>query len=129
MIEADIAERPQAPSLGAADTSEPLLPLELLELELSLESYDGGEANFCEVVRKAAVGASGEFLFDLPAAGLIDDCKRIAVLRIPSPDSEMRVVLAVLDLNGAEIRMQAPDKETAHLVRFADAFVELLRRI
>jgi hypothetical protein len=41
----------------------------------------------------------------------------------------MRVVLALLDQNGTEIRMQAPDKDTEHLVRFADAFIEVLERI
>jgi hypothetical protein len=39
------------------------------------------------------------------------------------------VVLALLDQNGTEIRMQAPDENTEHLVRFADAFIEVLERI
>jgi hypothetical protein len=124
----DIAARPQTSPLGARDRSEAFLPLELLELELSLEGYDGGEAGFCEAVRQAAVGAGGEFLFDLPAAGLIEDCRRIAVLRAPLPSGKLRVVLAVLDLNGAEIRIQVPDEQTQHLVRFANAFIEVLER-
>jgi cell division protein ZapA (FtsZ GTPase activity inhibitor) len=40
----------------------------------------------------------------------------------------LRVVLAVLDLNGAEIRIQVPDEQTQHLVRFANAFIEVLER-
>jgi hypothetical protein len=106
-----------------------MLPMELLELELSLEGYAGGDAGFCEAVRRAAERSGGELLFDLPAAGLVQDCRRIAVLRIPAGAQEMRVVLALLDDNGTEIRMQAPDEETAPLVRFADAFIELLERI
>ncbi|MBB3133865.1 hypothetical protein FHS26_001578 [Rhizobium pisi] len=129
MISPDIAARPQASALGVIDQSEPMLPMELLELELSLEGYAGGDAGFCEAVRRAAERSGGELLFDLPAAGLVQDCRRIAVLRIPAGAQEMRVVLALLDDNGTEIRMQAPDEETAPLVRFADAFIELLERI
>ncbi|MBX5152608.1 hypothetical protein HJB77_00685 [Rhizobium lentis] len=128
MISPEIAARPQASALGAIDHTEPSLPMELVELELSLEGYAGGDAGFCESVRQAAGRSGGELLFDLPAAGLIEDCRRIAVLRIPDGEN-MRVVLALLDHNGTEIRMQAPDEETAHLVRFADAFIEVLERI
>lgn len=129
MISSEMRERPQASSLGGIERAEPLLPLELLELELSLEGYADGEAGFCEAVRRAAAETGGEFLFDLPAAGLVEDCRRIAVLRIPTSDETMRVVLALLDQNGTEIRMQAPDEDTEHLVRFADAFIEVLERI
>ncbi|GAA3062968.1 hypothetical protein GCM10010520_08840 [Rhizobium viscosum] len=129
MISSEMRERPQASSLSGIERAEPLLPLELLELELSLEGYADGEAGFCEAVRKAAAETHGEFLFDLPAAGLVEDCRRIAVLRIPTSDKKMRVVLALLDQNGTEIRMQAPDHDTEHLVRFADAFIEVLERI
>ena len=129
MISPEIASRPQASALGGIDQSEPMLPMELVELELSLEGYAGGDAGFCEAVRLTAGRSGGELLFDLPAGGLIEDCRRIAVLRIPDDGHEMRVVLALLDTNGTEIRMQAPDEETAHLMRFADAFVELLERI
>jgi len=129
MLSPEMTERQQPPALGAVDASEPFLPMELLELELSLEGYNGGEAGFCEAVRTAAGKAGGEFLFDLPAAGLIEDCRRIAVLRVPTSSDDMRVVLAVLDRDGIEIRMQAPDEDTAHLVRFADAFIEVLERI
>ena len=129
MLSPETPERQQAPAFGVLDQSEPFLPMELLELELSLEGYDGGEDGFCGAVRKAAAKAGGEFLFDLPAAGLIEDCRRIAVLRVPSASSDMRVVLAVLDRDGSEIRIQAPDDDTVHLVRFADAFIEVLERI
>ncbi|NNG68900.1 hypothetical protein HLI18_03015 [Rhizobium laguerreae] len=130
MISPEMAARPQASALGGIDhQSETMLPLELLELELSLESYAGGDTDFCAAVRQAAARSGGELLFDLPAGGLVQDCRRIAVLRIPGDGREMRVVLALLDDNGTEIRMQAPDEETAPLVRFADAFIEVLQRI
>jgi hypothetical protein len=110
-----------------ADTADPQLPLELLELELSLEGFGGGEESFREAVREAATAADGEFLFDLPAAGLVPDCRQLAVIRIPGEDGGMRIVLAMLDDDGAEIRLQEPDDETEHLVRFADAFVDVLQ--
>jgi hypothetical protein len=129
MLSPETTARPRAGRHGGIDQSEPLLPLELLELELSLEGYDGGEAGFCDAVRKAAGGAGGEFLFDLPATGLVEDCRRIAALHVPSSQDKRCVVFALLDGNGTEIRVQAPDEETAHLVRLANAFVEVLKRI
>lgn len=129
MLSPEVAARPSAAGQATAGGSDPLLPLALLELELSLEGYDGGEAGFCEAVRQAASSSGGEFLFDLPAAGLIEDCSHVAVLQVPTPDRDMRVALAVLDRNGTEIRMQTPDHETAHLVRFAEAFIDVLKRI
>jgi hypothetical protein len=116
-------------SAPTGDAGDPHLPLELLELELSLEGFDGGEQGFREAVRRAAAEAGGELLFDLPAGGLIADCQRLAVLRIPAEDQTMRVVLAVLDDERAEIHLHEPDGTTEHLVRFADAFVDVLERL
>ncbi|WP_160005170.1 hypothetical protein [Rhizobium sp. 18055] len=127
MIASELAVDSPLPTLGGTDVGDAFLPMDLLELELSLESYDG-DANFCDAVRMAARRSGGEFLFDLPAEGLLDDCKRIAVLRIPSASSDMRIVLAVLDHNGTDIRMESPAPETAHIVQFADAFIEVLER-
>jgi hypothetical protein len=127
MIASELAVDTQAPAFTGTDGKDPLLPVELLELELSLDSYDG-DADFCDAVREAAARAGGEFLFDLPAEGLMADCKRIAVLRVPSAASDMRIVLAVLDQNGTDIRMETPAPGTAHLVRFADAFIKVLER-
>jgi hypothetical protein len=127
MLSQDLAAKPQSPPPGAmADTSEPHLPIELLELELSLEGFKGGADGFREAVREAAVAVGGEFLFDLPAAGLVPDCRLLAVIRIPDEDG-LRVVLAVLDEEGSEIRVQEADDDTEHLVRFADAFVDVLQ--
>ncbi len=116
-------------AIAGTDTIDPFLPLELLELELSLEGFSGGEPGFCEAVRKAASAVQGDFLFDLPAEGLIPDCRRLAVLRIPEGNATMRTLFAALDEDGAEIRLLQPDEDTAHLLRFADAFVDLLQRM
>ncbi len=114
--------------MTSADAGDPILPLELLELELSLEGFSGGEPGFCEAVRSAASAVNGDFLFDLPATGLIPDCRRLAVIRIPEGDT-MRTLFAALDEDGAEIRLLQPDEETEHLLRFADAFIDLLQRL
>ncbi len=130
MLSQDVAPKsvPGA-AIAGADTADPFLPLELLELELSLEGFSGGDAGFCEAVRKAAAAVRGDFLFDLPAEGLISDCRRLAVLRIPEGDTRMRTLFAALDEDGAEIRLLQPGEETEHLLRFADAFVDLLQRM
>jgi hypothetical protein len=130
MLSQDLAVSPK-PGLATptGDASDPHLPLELLELELSLEGFAGGETGFREAVRKAASDAGGELLFDLPAEGLFPDCQRLAVIRIPAEDQTMRVVLAVLDDERAEIHLHEPDGSTEHLVRFADAFVDVLERL
>jgi len=127
MLPQETAVMPHQGRVGARATE--TLPVELIELELSLEGFEGGEDAFCDAVRKAADAADGEFLFDLPAAGLIADCRRIAVIRVPNADGDLRVMLACLNEDGAEIHLQAPDEETAHLTRFANAFVDLLERI
>lgn len=114
----------------ATTTGETALPLELLELELSLDGFSGDEAGFAETVRAAAAGIGGDFLFDLPASGLAEDCKRIAALRVPKGENgELALVFALLDAEGSAIRVESPDEKTEGLQRFADAFVDVLQRI
>ncbi|WP_188112672.1 hypothetical protein [Rhizobium tropici] len=130
MVSQDAATKPlPAAAITGSDAADPILPLELLELELSLEGFSGGEPGFCEVVRNAASAVRGDFLFDLPATGLIPDCRRLAVIRIPESDATMRTLFAALDEDGAEIRLLQPDDETEHISQFADAFVDLLQRL
>lgn len=124
------------PTQIAADTPvattarEPVLPLELLELELSLDGFSGSEAGFAEAVRTAADQLGGDFLFDLPASGLAQNCLRIAALRVPKgDDGALGVVFALLDAEGSAIRVENPDEKTEGLTRFADAFVDVLERI
>ncbi|WP_459458328.1 hypothetical protein [Rhizobium sp. No.120] len=128
MLSQDVTAK-SVPAIAGTETTDPFLPLELLELELSLEGFSGGEPGFCEAVRKAASAVQGDFLFDLPAEGLIPDCRRLAVLRIPEGNATMRTLFAALDEDGAEIRLLQPAEETEHLLRFADAFVDLLQRM
>lgn len=130
IVSRDIAAKPQpGAAIVATDAVDAVLPLELLELELSLEGFSGGEPGFCEAVRNAALAVRGDFLFDLPAAGLVSDCRRLAVIRIPEGDATMRTLFAALDGDGVEIRLLQPDEDTEHLLRFADAFVDLLQRL
>lgn len=114
----------------ATPAGEPALPLELLELELSLDGFSGDEASFAAAVRDAAVQLGGDYLFDLPASGLAEDCLRIAALRVPKgEDGALETVFALLDAEGASIRVENPDEKTTDLKRFADAFVDVLQRI
>ncbi|MDI7861394.1 hypothetical protein MRS76_05455 [Rhizobiaceae bacterium n13] len=104
--------------------------LPLLEFELSLDGYSAGEAGFSSAIKEAARTAGGAYLFDLPGADLLDDCSRIAVLRIAEAhDQELRTMLVVLDGAGARVRVAEPDERTEGLVRFAESFVGVLEKI
>jgi hypothetical protein len=119
------ADTPAAVTGGA-----PALPLELVELELSLDGYSGDIDSFADAVRAAASQIGGDFLFDLPASGLAEDCLRIAALRVPAGEEKaLSVVFALLDAQGTSIRVENPAAKTEDLKRFADAFVDVLQRI
>lgn len=111
-------------------TSDAQLTMELLELELVLESIDMEQPDFTTRVRKAATAMGGVFLFDLPASGLMENCSRIAVLRIPQDGTSlMATVFVCLEADGASFRIELPDEQTADLRNFAEAFVEVLGQI
>jgi hypothetical protein len=104
--------------------------MELLELELSLDGFTTGEDGFAAHVRTAAASIEGAFLFDLPTSGLIANCDRIAVLRVPMDGSAaMETVFVCLETYGNTIRIEMPDETTAGLKNFAEAFVDVLQRI
>ncbi len=128
-----IARSPVAPptvSPPGTTTAEPGLQMELIELELSLDGFSAGAAGFSRHVRIAAEGIKGALLFELPASGLIADCERIAVLRIPEGSgAAMATIFACLESDGTTIRIERPDETTAGLRNFADAFVDVLERI
>lgn len=119
-----------ADTTNTAKSGEAALPLELLELELSLDGFSGDADAFAAAVREAAGQLDGDFLFELPASGLAEDCQRIAALRVPTgEDGALEVVFALLDADASAIRVENPDEKTADLKRFADAFVDVLQRI
>jgi hypothetical protein len=119
-----------AAATTAANSGESALPLELLELELSLDGFSGDADAFADAVRNAASQLDGDFLFELPASGLAEDCQRIAALRVPKGENgALEVVFALLDAEASSIRVENPDEKTADLKRFADAFVDVLQRI
>lgn len=114
-------------AMPVSDTS---LTMELLELELSLDGFTTGPEGFAAHVRAAAAAIDGALLFELPASGLVDDCDRIAVLRIPKDGSAvMATIFACLEAGGNTIRIEEPDETTADLKNFAEAFVDVLQRI
>lgn len=128
-----LSSEPKQVSTGAraaVPQSDPSLTMELLELELSLDNFASGAEGFSAHVRAAAAAIDGALLFELPASGLIADCERIAVLRIPQDaNSAMSTVFACLEKDGTTIRIERPDETTAGLKNFAEAFVDVLQRI
>lgn len=126
---------PQLPSpehhskpLPAQSPNQQPLSLEMMELELALDLDAVAERGFSATVRAAATAVGGEFLFDLPASGLLDDAQRIAVICL-SRDSGGRFGLVLLDADGSRARTVEPDQRTADLVQFAKAFVAVLEKL
>lgn len=127
MLSSDMAAPATQTGMPASDIN---LTMELLELELSLDGFTTGPDGFAAHVRAAAAAIDGALLFELPASGLIADCDRIAVLRIPRDGSAvMATIFACLETGGNTIRIETPDETTADLKNFAEAFVDVLQRI
>ncbi|AKI01448.1 hypothetical protein IMCC20628_02753 [Hoeflea sp. IMCC20628] len=104
------------------------MALDLVELDLALDLNDVGGNGFCEAVREAAKRVNGEFLFDLPASGLLDDAQRIAVVCL-SRENGGRFGLVLLSNDGDQAWAVEPDDTTADLLRFAKAFVAVLEKL
>ena len=118
------------PATVAMPDVDPSMTMELLELELSLENLTTEPTDFTARVRKAAADVEGAYLFELPASGLIEGCDRIAVLRIPlSGGAATTTVFACLENDGVTVRIVMPDETMTDLKNFAEAFVDVFRRI
>lgn len=102
--------------------------LEFMELELALDGFADGQSGFAEAVKSSVQAMDGEFLFDLPASGISDDCQRIAAIRVPHGD-ELTLAFVHLSLDGQTLDVREPDADTADLASFATAFVEVLERL
>lgn len=102
--------------------------LDLMELELALDLDEITEHGFCEAVREAAKTSGAEFLFDLPASGLVEDAQRIAIVCLSRKDGG-RFGLVLLSPEGDRASTLEPGPETAGLVQFAKAFVAVLEKL
>jgi hypothetical protein len=102
--------------------------LDLMELELALDLDGITEHGFCEAVREAARISGAEFLFDLPASGLVEDAQRIAIVCLSRKDGG-RFGLVLLSPEGDRASALEPGPETAGLVQFARAFVAVLEKL
>lgn len=104
------------------------LALDLVELDLALDLSDIADRGFCDAVRDAAKKIGGEFLFDLPASGLVEDAQRIAIVCL-SRDNGGRFGLVLLSVAGDRVRTVEADEATKGLVQFARAFVAVLEKL
>lgn len=103
------------------------MALDLVELELALDLNDIADRGFSDAVQQAAKTVGGEFLFDLPASGLIANAQRIAVVCLSRSDGG-RFGLVLLSANGDRASAMESDETTADLVQFAKAFVAVLEK-
>ena len=99
-----------------------------VEFELALDMQDLTEIDFADCVRAAAGSVGGEFLFDMPADGTLDNVSRIAAVRVEGQNRD-RIAFAVLNDEGTEIRVPDDDEVDERLRGFARAFVGVLTRI
>ena len=104
------------------------LALDLVELDLALDLSDIADRGFCDAVRDAAKKIGGEFLFDLPASGLVGDAQRIALVCL-SRDNGGRYGVVLLSADGDRVRTMEADEATDGLVQFAKAFVSVLEKL
>jgi hypothetical protein len=125
---------PVAPhrSGDSAQTRQPEQPappaLDLVELDLALDLSDISDRGFCDAVGDAARTIGGEFLFDVPASGLVEDAQRIAIVCL-SRDNGGRFGLVLLSADGDRVRTAEADEATRGLVQFAKAFVAVLEKL
>ncbi len=127
-MQAQDGTAPQIP-VSPAPAGEPLLTLEAVEIELSLDGFKGGTEHFDAAVREAARAVNGDFLFSLPASGLAEDCLAISALHVPDGADGMKLMFACLSEDASAIRIEEPNDGTADLARFAGAFVDVLQRM
>lgn len=118
----------QVNAQGAVGTEAGGDTLGAVEFELALDMQDPTQLDFEDCVRAAAAVVGGEFLFDMPSDGSIDNASRIAAVRVTGlqhPD----ILFAVL--NEAEDAIRRPDREEIgeRFYGFARAFVGVLTRI
>lgn len=123
-----ISKTAHAVQTGSQRASPAPISLDLMELELALDPDEINGHGFCEAVRDAAKASGAEFLFDLPASGLIGDAQRIAVICLSRKDGG-RFGLVLLSPEGDRATAVEPGPETAGLVQFAKAFVAVLERL
>lgn len=104
------------------------LSLDLVELDLALDLSDIADRGFADAVADAAKVIGGEFLFDLPASGLVEEAQRIAVVCL-SRNNGGRFGLVLLSAGGDRVETAEADDATAGLVQFARAFVAVLEKL
>ncbi|KQT61282.1 MULTISPECIES: hypothetical protein [unclassified Aureimonas] len=101
---------------------------EQIEFEIALDLEDPILSGFKTSVRTAAEAVGGEFLFDMPADGMIDDASRIAAIRIPRQPRDI-ILFALLDASGTGFRIASKDEIGERFYGFARAFVGVLEKI
>lgn len=125
---------PLAPGVSAEPTQTPQLKhqaplsLDLVELDLALDLSDIADRGFADAVADAAKVVGGEFLFDLPASGLVEESQRIAVVCL-SRENGGRFGLVLLSAGGDRVETAEANEATAGLVQFARAFVAVLEKL
>ncbi|MCO6186959.1 hypothetical protein [Rhizobium sp. L1K21] len=81
-------------------------------------------------VRELANELGGDYLFGLPASGLVKDCQRIAAMRLPVEGKDVdETIFILLDNAGETVRLSNKKDQLQDVEKFAAAFIDVLGRI
>lgn len=100
-----------------------------VDFELALDLQDPALTDFDDCIRAAAALVGGEFLFEMPSDGSMDDASRIAAVRLFHEEQEDEILFAVLNADGDQIRVPDRQEIADRFAGFARAFVGVLTRI
>jgi hypothetical protein len=107
------------------ETSAAAPSLEIVQLELALQTCDTLEADFATSVRHALSIAGGELLFELRVDG-IADAQRVAVVEIGEGEENERA-LVFMGGDGA-MRVEAVSGQDDRLAGFAASYAGMMDR-
>ncbi len=106
------------------------MPVEFIELGLSLELLLDTHPMFVDAVKAAILPLDGEFLFELPYGARTDSKGRVAAVRLAyAGNDQPRVAFIFLSDDAMDTRIEPADGQVEHLRNFAESFVNVLEKI
>ena len=130
MMQTPEIQTPAAASGKALQQSEMSMPVEFIELGMTLDILLENHPVFADAVKAAVLSVDAEFLFELPHGEKADGKGRVAVIRLAYAGAKApRLAFVILSEDGMETRIEAADGQPEHLTSFAEAFVDVLEKI
>lgn len=118
----DLAQPMPQETVPSGSKPRPAHTLDLLGFEMALDSLQPALNGFSQCVREAVAASGGTFLFDMPAAGLLQNAQKVAAL-----DLAGKIIFVILSEDGTQVTVEPADESNADLTRLAEAVVALDR--